>query len=52
MSVLRTNGPLVYAFLKLFSVYSKIIDLGAMTWPCYIENSIIKRGVIMRLNDF
>ena len=30
--------------------YSKIINLGAMTWLCYIENCTIVRRVIMRLN--
>ena len=30
--------------------HSKIINLGAMAWPCYIENCIIMRCVIMRLN--
>ena len=33
--------------------YNEVIfyrhDLGAMTWPCYIENRIIMRRVIMRL---
>ena len=29
--------------------YSKIINLGAMTWPCYIENRTVMRRVIMRL---
>ena len=28
---------------------SKIIDLGAMNWPCFIEIRIIMRGVITRL---
>ena len=39
--------------MRLFIIdinYSKIIILGAMTWPCYIENSLIMRRVIMRLN--
>ena len=26
-----------------------ILNLGAMTWQCYIENDIIKRGFIMHL---
>ena len=29
--------------------YSKIHNLGAMTWPSYIENPIIVKSVIMRL---
>ena len=28
-----------------------IINLGAMTWPCYIETRTIVRRVIMRLNS-
>ena len=31
-------------------MYSKIINLEAMTWPRYIENRTIVRRVIMRLN--
>ena len=31
-------------------IYSKIINLRAMTWPHYIENHTIVRCVIMRLN--
>ena len=30
--------------------YRKIIILGAITWPCFIENHIIMRHVKMRLN--
>ena len=33
----------------IFGVHG-IINLGAMTWLCYIENPTIVRRVIMRLN--
>ena len=33
-----------------YTMYNKIINLGAMTWQCYIENCTIVRRVIMRLN--
>ena len=38
--------------MRLFTIdiYSKIIILGAMTWPCYIENRLIMRRVIIMLN--
>ena len=28
----------------------KVIILGTLTWPCYIENRTIVRHVIMKLN--
>ena len=34
----------------IYNTYSKIINLGAMTWPHYTENFTIVRRVIMRLN--
>ena len=40
--------------MRLFTIdiYSKIVNLGAMTWPLYIENHIYSEGRrnIMRLN--
>ena len=34
---------------SLYYRHSKIINLGAITWPCYNENSIVVRHVLMRL---
>ena len=37
--------------MRLFTTdrYSRIINLGAMTWSCYTENRTIVRCVIMKL---
>ena len=34
----------------IYKTYSKIIILGAMKWPCYIENCTLMRHILMRLN--
>ena len=41
-----------YNEIRFYGHSSKVINLGAMTWSCYIENRIIMRVVIMRLQVY
>ena len=45
----RVISELCYNEVIYYRHIAKKINLGAMTWPCYIENCIIMRRVIMRL---